>query len=190
MKRRPDRPITVEEILGWFAAAKVLGATPESVAPLALALEQWRRHRADHAADAALQDMQRRVAEIRKAAGTLHRLIGDAVKVPDYGPVFARAPEVVDLVGAIANFSDAVPAAPRNRPPSEMVLTGSRIRKLIDRVVPSDASETARRRILRDALLRLGFDQQHPPGMKPSVLSLDDTAGLIRRRQRKGRGRP
>ena len=163
--------------------------TPESVAPFALALEQWRRHRAEHGADDALQDMQRRLAKIRKATGELDRLIGAAFKVPDYGPVLAREPVVANLAAAIAALNAAVPAPPRNRPPAEAVLTGVRMREILDRVVPADTPEDPRRRILRDALLRLGFDQRHPPGMKSSVQSLDDMARLIDRRQRKDQGK-
>jgi hypothetical protein len=63
------------------------------------------------------------------------------------------------------------------------------MREILDRVVPADTPEDPRRRILRDALLRLGFDQRHPPGMKSSVQSLDDMARLIDRRQRKDQGK-
>lgn len=189
MTPRPDGPITAGEVLGWFQAARVTGATPEGVEPFALALEQWRRHRAEHGADDALQDMQRRLAKIRKAAEALDRLIGAAFKVPDYGPVLAREPVVANLAAAIAALNAAVPAPPRNRPPAEAVLTGVRMREILDRIVPAGAPKTARRRILRDALRRLGFDQRHPPGMKSSVLSLDDMARLIDKRQRRDQGK-
>jgi hypothetical protein len=177
MNPRPSAPITAKEVLGWFEAAKVKGATLEGVAPFALALEQRRRHRGEHEADGALQDAKLRLDEIRKAAGRLARLIAEAEGAPVYGPVLARAPEVADLATALVKFNASVPAPPRNRPPDEMVLTGKRMREVLDRVIPADAAETARRRILRDALLRLGFKGK-------SALFLDDMAGLIRRRQR------
>ena len=188
MTTRPDAPITAEEGLGWFEAANVIGSTLESVTPFVLALEQWRRYSGEHGADSALQRSQRRLAEIRKVAGRLNSLIADASRVPDYGPVLARAPEVADLAAALAKFNAAVPAPPRNRPPAGAVIIGDWVRGVLDRVIPADAPERARRRILRDALLRLGFDQSRPPHMFSSVRSLDDLAGLIvRRRKRKGK---
>lgn len=145
MTPRPDGPITAEEVMGWFEAAKVKGATPEAAEYFA-ALAELRRGPKDRDAHADARALN----ELVNASHDFLRLL---LNLPAY---LQRLPEVRALALALKSVV-MFPASARGRPTADSTLAAVRFMDALAAVLPKRTSKRARLEIAQRALRACGY---------------------------------
>lgn len=175
MKRRPDTPITAEEVMGWFAAAKVPGARPKTGRPaprlglfagaklndelLAAAqkfavLVERRRGPKDAYAHAIARANARAIARpLSEWIDASHAYLRVLLALPAY---LKRLPEVRALAAALRPVV-AFPASKRGRPTDGGTLAAVEFMTALEASLPKRASKRARGEIVVSALRACGY---------------------------------
>lgn len=164
MKRRPDTPITTKEAMGWFEAAKVKGATPESMAAFAEMVER-RRALNEAALHPVIQDSSRALGELiaacRTLQGVLDRLPNWLQRGWDVPKLRAALVPVVQLEGELLPFRPVirVPASARGRPTDDGTRAAADFNAALEASLPQRTSKRARREIVASALQACGWSE-------------------------------
>jgi hypothetical protein len=145
MNPRPSAPITAKEVLGWFEAAKVRGATLEAAEYFA-ALSERRRGPKDGDAHADA----RALSELVNASHGFLRLL---LTLPAY---LQRLPEVRALALALRPVV-AFPPSARGRPTDDGTRAAADFMVALETVLPQRTSKRARLEIVQRALRACGW---------------------------------
>jgi hypothetical protein len=147
MTPRPDGPITAEEVMGWFEAAKVKGATPEAAEYFA-ALAELRRGPKDRDAHADARALN----ELVNGSHVFLRLL---LNLPAY---LQRLPEVRALALALKPVV-MFPASARGRPTDDGTRAAADFNAALEASLPQRTSKRARREIVASALQACGWSE-------------------------------
>lgn len=162
MTPRPDGPITAEKVMGWFEAAKVKGATPESMAAFAEMVER-RRALNEAALHPVIQDSSRALGEYiaacRTLQGVLDRLPNWLQKGSDVSKLRAALAPVVQLEAELLPFRPVirVPASARGRPTDDGTRAAADFNAALEASLPKRTSKRARMAIVERALRACGY---------------------------------